>query len=158
MRHRRYKDWAVTTCFYTAVHIAEAVFFTLRPRNFEHSETTIPPKQRNRPSYSFHSWRKELIKELIARSRLQPKFLYTFQSLHDQSNISRYLMIPSGRNTIPPNSLNQLARDYFSDRDISDFLNKDLKFIEQEAINCGVKISFVKQHKLINFIKSFFKR
>jgi len=157
-----FKDWVVTACFYAAVHLSEALFDILAPSGNHHAETTKPPSFRG----GIHAWRGELINRLVRANRVSVNFFIFYRNFYIQSNISRYLIQPTGTfsnlrwNRINWRALNMLSDDYFSHNDINDFINKDLATLEREAgpYLSGISIPRDKRYNLLNILKNIFQR
>lgn len=108
-----YKDWAVTTTYYTAIHYIEAAFS--QDNNILHTEHQIPPGS----GRSMHSLREDLVLEHYSGA------WKALRNLHIQSNIARYL------NTERQKFMRVPVQDYFSDTDVRSYFTQDLPTIKQ---------------------------
>lgn len=108
-----YKDWAVTTTYYTAIHYIEAAFS--QNNDILHTEYQVP----HRSHRSKHSIREELVLEHYSKA------WEALRKLHTQSNIARYLNTERGVFMRVP------VQDYFSDTDVHSFFTRDLSTIKQ---------------------------
>ena len=108
-----YKDWAVTTAYYTAIHYIEAAFS--QDSDILHTEYRIPCGSKR----SMHSIREELVLEHYSKA------WEALRKLHTQSNIARYL------NTERRVFMEVPVQDYFSDTDVRSFFTRDLPTIKQ---------------------------
>ena len=128
--------------------------FILAPLGKHHTETTKPSGFNG----SIHMWRERLIRELVKQNKLSKNFLLIINNLRKQSNISRYLISPSGKGKYQ--SLNKLAVDYFSEKDIQGFFTQDLVDLEKEAMPYFSSISAPahKEYTLWELIKNYFRK
>lgn len=108
-----FKEWAVVTTFYTAVHLVEADLTT--DAAIGHSETSRPTKFRA----SIHEWRDNLV---MQKHRA---IWVNFRKLRNESNVARYLSTSGG-------PIGQPVEDYFSESDVVAFMTNDLTRIELE--------------------------
>jgi len=108
-----YKDWAVTTIYYTAIHYIEAVF--AQDIDIQHTESQIV----RYPRLSMHSIREELVRNHYSGA------WRALRKLHEQSNIARYHNFRGKVVVQVP------VQDYFSDTDVRNFFTQDLATIKQ---------------------------
>ncbi len=108
-----YKDWAVTTTYYTAIHYIEAAFS--QNNDILHTEYQVPPSSHR----SKHSIRENLVLEHYSGA------WEALRKLHTQSNIARYLNTERGVFMRVP------VQDYFTDTDVRSFFTRDLSTIKQ---------------------------
>lgn len=111
----------MTACFYTSVHLSEALFYNLRPLGEKHSNW-IPLWFRKKRGGGAHGWRHYLVEKLVRSGKLPPDFLIICKDFHNQSNIARYLIKIRG-----------VSYTYFNHKDIHDFINVDLPILEREV-------------------------
>lgn len=105
-----YRDWAITCAFYAALHLVEACFVTQREIG---SSKYARDRKRNE---SQHEYRQRKVEELAPRAARPYKHL--FFACHQV------------RYSTKPNS--SLARDYYTDTDVQQFLDQDLPRIRTE--------------------------
>lgn len=80
-------DWAITACFYAAIHLFEArLFFDSADVSNKHSESSIPVDANGEFKYSSHSWRAKQIFDHYSQ-----KTWKAFRSLKEASETARYL-------------------------------------------------------------------
>lgn len=80
-------DWAITACFYSAIHLFEArLFFDSADIANKHSESSIPVDANGEFKYSSHSWRAKQI-----FNNYSQKAWKAFRSLKEASETARYL-------------------------------------------------------------------
>ena len=72
-----------------------------------------------------------MIKDLIRSDLLSRDFRIAYDTLHRQSTISRYLVVPSRRGSGTP--IEMSASKFFSPDDIKGFIKDELAILETEA-------------------------
>ena len=109
-----YKEWVAVAAFYSAVHYVEAAL-AMDP-TILHTDTSYP---KGYPG-SYHDYRQELV------FRLFPKAWKSYSKLLSQSKTARYLTtVQRGQ------FLATAVEDYFSDQDVRNFVNHDLRNVWQ---------------------------
>ena len=108
-----YKEWVVVAVFYSAVHYVEAAL-AMEP-TIEHTDTSMP-----NGFGSYHDWREYLVFQLFPLSAWK-----SYKKLLDQSKTARYLNTQRGQH------LTIALEDYFSDQNVRDFLQRDLRNVWQ---------------------------
>ena len=117
LANKEYSDWAITACFYAAIHYVEARFFLQHARWKEkHSETSMPT-DRLGDRHSKHAWRLKRIVKLKQAHKVLVK-------LRDKSEIARYMVHhDSGEFTPIP------AHEIFESQDVCGLL-RDLELLK----------------------------
>jgi len=108
-----YKEWVVVTAFYSAVHYVEAALY-MEP-GVGHSDTSMPKGS----SGSYHDHRQDLVLQHFSGA------WKSYSKLRYQSMVARYLT------TSPGQFLQKPVEDYFSDRDVRDFVTRDLRNVQR---------------------------
>ena len=109
-----YKEWVVTVAFYSGLHYVEAALNQVS--GIGHSETSMP---RNYPG-GLHSYREDLVFQHFS-SAWAP-----YRKLRAQSMVARYL------STTQRSFLQKPAEDYFSERDVRNFVDRDLDKVRRK--------------------------
>ena len=82
-----YYDWAITACFYSAIHYFEArLFIKYSENDKKHSETSIPLDEKGEWKYTPHRWRERLVHDNFSQSTW-----ISFRNLREKSELARYL-------------------------------------------------------------------
>jgi hypothetical protein len=124
-----YHDWAVTACFYAAIHFVEARCWYII--DIKHTDITIPVDGAGKLQYSPHAWRQQLI-----RDRFTEVVWRSYRKLQTNSEAVRYLATRGGPGPGPgPVFLNAPATDYISQQDVRKLVEKEL-----QNIKIGLKI------------------
>jgi hypothetical protein len=110
-----YKDWIITITFYAAIHYVEAAFF--QNAKIVHTETAITP---NYPG-GYYGFRSDMILQYYPA-----EVDMSYRKLYQLSRIARYLYFP-----LEKGFLEKPVQEYFSDSDVTNFLQKDLATIRQ---------------------------
>jgi len=99
---KSYNDWAITVCFYSAIHYFEARLFIMKAIiNERHSDTSVPLDDEGKQKYSVHRWREELIQDNFPQDIWK-----SYRKLRLDSELARYL-------TYPPSETEQPSYRYF---------------------------------------------
>jgi len=114
-----YYDWAITGCFYSAIHYFEArLFIEFAENDKKHSETSIPLDEKGEWIYTTHRWRERLVQDHFSRATW-----ISFRNLREASELARYLSyypkrsrvvfkeIPSYEIFQPKNAQNSVKKD-----------------------------------------------
>lgn len=131
-----YYDWAITACFYSAIHYFEARLFLLfSNRADKHSDTSIPLDNLGNLKYSNHTWR-----EILIQKHLRNVYR-SYRKLKENSETARYLTLSSGAHIQP-------SYNYFQVQDAKNSL-KILESLEE-----GLNIELAKFLYELNMDKS----
>jgi len=128
-----YHDWAITVCFYAAIHYFEARLFLEYSENpRKHTDTSIPVDQNGNQENTPHRWRSDLVR------RVCPKSAYkSFINLKQISEWSRYLIQTSGSTGSCSNFLPEPAHLYFSSEDVIRAQRK----LQEMKVGCKVDLA-----------------
>lgn len=110
-----YKEWVVTVAFYSGLHYVEAALNQVL--SIVHSETSIPKDYQG----GLHDWREDLVFQHF------PSAWKSYRKLRAQSIVARYL------STDRRAFLQQPVDDYFSDRDVYNFVHRDLDKVRRKV-------------------------
>lgn len=116
-----FHDWAITVCFYAAIHFVEARLFYM---HFQHTETSVPLNQQGELEYTPHRWREKMVRDNFAMPVWR-----SFRKLRENSEQARYLSFRQGA-TSPPNFLSSPATEFFRPEDARKLYDKELKEIK----------------------------
>ena len=106
-----FKEWAVVTTFYSALHYVEAA--ATRLPGIMHCETSRPAGFHG----SVHDWRDDVVMQHFTSAWL------SYRKLRIQSVIARYLTAVGRPTAAEP------VEDFWSDQDVHDFVDNDLNQI-----------------------------
>lgn len=121
-----YYDWAITACFYSAIHYFEArLFIEYSENDKKHSETSIPLGERGEWKYTPHRWRERLVHDNFSQSTW-----ISFRNLREKSELARYL-------SYYPKRLKVVFKDIpsyeiFQPKNAQHSVKKDLQVIKKQ--------------------------
>jgi hypothetical protein len=120
-----YHDWAITAAFYASIHYIECWLFEQKEK---HTETSIPVGDDGKFQYTPHAWREKIVERKLNKNAFK-----SFRKLRESSETARYLSLYRISSGITPKWLDKPASNYFSPKDASDIVNRDLAILRQEV-------------------------
>lgn len=121
-----YYDWAITACFYSAIHYFEArLFIEYTENDKKHSETSIPLDDKGEWKYTPHRWRERLVHNHFSRSTW-----ISFRNLREASELARYLSYYPKRLKVVFKEIP--SYEIFQPKNAQHSVNKDLQIMKKD--------------------------
>jgi len=121
-----YYDWAITACFYSAIHYFEArLFIEYTQNDKKHSESSIPLDEKGEWKYTPHRWRERLVHNHFSRSTW-----ISFRNLREASELARYLSYYPERLKVVFKEIP--SYEIFQPKNAQHSVKKDLQVIKKE--------------------------